>query len=258
LSVDKIDSDAYINIMNYAPLVLDGLSLISTGYQYVAKFNYTGNIQWFKSLDGSPGFGNGGISFRNDTLFFAGMLSNSFDVIDHYEYPEGSINAHFGGFNTDGELIMYKRSHSTSSTIHYASSILSVGENIYVSLVNENSYPATDSARFDDIGFSESGNYLAKFRYDPFSDIPMLVGLNDLIILPNPATDYIEIVLPDASLLDLEVTIYNQFGSVLKKFMFPTNFKGSVRLNIESFQAGLYYVVVNNGSQIFSKKFVKL
>ena len=68
--------------------------------------------------------------------------------------------------------------------------------------------------------------------------------LNSLVTFPNPTSSYLNIVLPGTRLSQVPVSIYNNSGQLIYSNLYiPEN--NMIKLKVESFNTGIYYVVLN-------------
>jgi hypothetical protein len=72
----------------------------------------------------------------------------------------------------------------------------------------------------------------------------------EVTIAPNPATDFISILLNTAS----TISIYNNQGTVVLP---STNLEAMGRLNISSLAVGMYFVKIDTGSAVITKMILK-
>lgn len=80
-----------------------------------------------------------------------------------------------------------------------------------------------------------------------------------LIIQPNPATDYISIALPAAFRNNqTSVTISDYVGKALVKKNLKGNVSESSSINIAALSKGIYFVTVTSGAESITQKLVKL
>ncbi|MGQ0826970.1 MAG: T9SS type A sorting domain-containing protein [Bacteroidota bacterium] len=86
-----------------------------------------------------------------------------------------------------------------------------------------------------------------------------IVSINnpDIIIYPNPAQDFLFIEGALSSSERLEISIVNILGQTIIKKQLDVNNKFSERVNVESLQAGVYFVEISSGQSITKNKFVK-
>jgi len=77
---------------------------------------------------------------------------------------------------------------------------------------------------------------------------------SNINISPNPATDFLEISLPDHALKNVAIHVYNVFGECIKEIPHNPPFsKGEIKLDVSSLPPGVYFVKV--GEKV--GKFVK-
>jgi hypothetical protein len=74
-------------------------------------------------------------------------------------------------------------------------------------------------------------------------------------VSPNPAGDYIDVILSEAKHPVLSVNVYNVLGAcVLTHPLVPSREEESIRLDVSGLAAGVYFVKIDN--KIY--KFVKM
>jgi hypothetical protein len=95
-------------------------------------------------------------------------------------------------------------------------------------------------------------------------DLTKIVGIHEIdnsinseiLIYPNPASELITVELLNFNSNDLTITIFDQLGrTVLSKPHKSVN--TSANLNISNFAKGVYFIVVNSDTQVYSSKFIK-
>jgi len=77
--------------------------------------------------------------------------------------------------------------------------------------------------------------------------------MNDIVLFPNPAYDFITLKLPDG-LQNPTVDIFNIQGKKLRTFNINTNRE---RLDVSAFPSGIYFVNIQSDKNHFTKKFIK-
>jgi endonuclease I len=79
--------------------------------------------------------------------------------------------------------------------------------------------------------------------------------INNLIVYPNPATDYINITINNKSVIDYDIYIYNVEG---KKIYSDRHSKSlSKRIDISGFKQGVYILYIYSDQLNFHKRFIK-
>ena len=79
--------------------------------------------------------------------------------------------------------------------------------------------------------------------------------LSDISVYPSPATDVLNIDLPESENTKATVTVYDVLGSVVLTNTIATD--ESNQLSVRNFKAGLYFIVVQNDERTYKTKFLK-
>ncbi|MDD4574837.1 MAG: T9SS type A sorting domain-containing protein [Bacteroidales bacterium] len=82
-----------------------------------------------------------------------------------------------------------------------------------------------------------------------------ILSSNNLFLYPNPANDYIYVEMIGKNQQSI-ASVYDIRGSLVQKEMVLS--EKSNRINIASYQAGVYVLVVNTGDGIIRKQFIKM
>jgi hypothetical protein len=77
--------------------------------------------------------------------------------------------------------------------------------------------------------------------------------MNDIVLCPNPAHDFITLKMPEG-LQHSTVDIFNIQGKKLRTFSINTNRE---RLDVSAFPSGIYFVNIQANENHFTKKFIK-
>ena len=78
--------------------------------------------------------------------------------------------------------------------------------------------------------------------------------MNDVVLYPNPAQDFITLKLPDG-LQNSTVDIFNMQGRTMKSFNIINNNRN--QLDVSSLSSGVYFVHIQSDEMRFTKKFIK-
>lgn len=89
-----------------------------------------------------------------------------------------------------------------------------------------------------------------KYSYDNSGIEPVLTSSDILIMYPNPASDKLNVLLPENS----ELEIYSNEGQLLKSFVIKEN---NTSIDISGFAKGMYFMKVKTDKGIVIKKFIK-
>jgi hypothetical protein len=192
MAVDKENSEVYINIMNYGPLQYDSNQILGVGYNFLIKFNGLGEYKWNRNLGGAAGFEDVDVFYRNDSVYFSGMLADSIQLTNHYEYAESFGSAHFGALDpVDAHILAYKRSHSDCNISQQASSVVTMDSSIFVLVTTESSISCL--LRFDEIESQSPGTFLCRFNFDSSSEMLDSKINPNISISPNPANELLNL-----------------------------------------------------------------
>lgn len=92
-----------------------------------------------------------------------------------------------------------------------------------------------------------------KFQFS--NNIAVEVKGELLSVFPNPAQSYIVVNIPQVSGLG-NLSIYSQDGKIVYSKAIAEN-ETSCNVNIEGFNSGVYFLIINKGKELSSQKFVK-
>lgn len=83
--------------------------------------------------------------------------------------------------------------------------------------------------------------------------------MGNIEVYPNPAKDYLVMKTSEIYQEEVEMKLLNTKGVVIKKYIIPnTSLMNRTSINIMNLQAGMYFLTINSGEQIFIKKLVVL
>lgn len=85
------------------------------------------------------------------------------------------------------------------------------------------------------------------------NDCKLVVSNPDIIIYPNPATDYVTLIFPQPDTIS-EVTIYNSLGQKVAYFLAQGT---STTIDIGMYASGVYSVEIKSRKSVYRKKLVK-
>ena len=104
-----------------------------------------------------------------------------------------------------------------------------------------------------------SGSFFTGFQYNStcYSEIPLIImekkGEHSTIVYPNPATDFITI---SSTEILTNIMVINSSGEVV------VSFKGIganiMKIDLDSFRDGLYFIISNKTSSVTTSKFLKV
>ncbi len=79
----------------------------------------------------------------------------------------------------------------------------------------------------------------------------------DLSVFPNPATEIINLKFISAEKRNIEISVANQFGKVVRdNIKYSANGNDAFSIDVSDLSPGVYYVQLNTDSKIISKKIV--
>lgn len=119
------------------------------------------------------------------------------------------------------------------------------------------------------IYFSQSGDYSLEVTNDAgcsvFSDAATVVvedtfypeGIQNVSLIPNPTSNYVNIVLESTERTEMDVKIMDIRGQVVKSFALSINSGVNEVISMEDLTFGLYFVIFNTNKGNFTKKLVK-
>lgn len=235
--------------------VVEYLGFISNfnGDLYVAK--YTDPWIWY-SLP---------LKFNNtfsDTYACHSRLINNGDTIDYYSNGLYSyIVDGFGTLITPSKKIpntlrinatisgidsaVFRNRRDSTNVIRHTTNKVS-----WLSAETGNYFELASTFDFKDFFFAESSN----------KDVSIAsIAINNLSLFPDPATTTISIDLRPIGKSQFELTLFNNFGNIIKVFhcdLSGTN-SGNWNLSVQDLPAGMYYLRVTGSKKDWSAKFIK-
>ena len=88
---------------------------------------------------------------------------------------------------------------------------------------------------------------------------PARIGLNNIDeqveIIPNPNDGDFEVVFNFDSEFNADISIYNEMGVLIFSTQ-NSNLENSNELHFDNLAKGMYFIVINNGVQLISKKVI--
>ncbi len=148
---------------------------------------------------------------------------------------------------------LFINSHDIDESHVYSS--VPVGN--YNRLLKGGIYSFTFSALgYDDTTFSmiNAGDYQTTVLYvsmDLSVGTPETKEL-DISIHPNPATDFVNLKLPDTGKFDVNIIDGN--GKIIRQI---NSIKGNINISLTDYSAGTYNIMISNGKgELFSKKLI--
>ena len=182
--------------------------------------------------------GNENILAAEQTRILMVLKANqviTFDPIDDYVIDAGSIN-----------LVA-----SSSSLLEVEFEIVEgAGE------IAANVFTPTTSGQFTIRAYQNGNdNYKAAESVQTFN-VNQVTGIDDVFVeeiqmYPNPATDFVVVEFPDAELK--QIKLLNIKGQLIK----TTQAHQNLRLNVRDLKVGMYFISIQKGESIVTKRFVK-
>ena len=80
------------------------------------------------------------------------------------------------------------------------------------------------------------------------------IDISPIIVYPNPASDVMQVVLPDSG--SYEYTITDMSGSILLSGQ--TDYVSQINLDISILESGMYHIRLSKGENSYAAKFVKV
>jgi hypothetical protein len=81
---------------------------------------------------------------------------------------------------------------------------------------------------------------------------------NELLIFPNPAEDFIELILESNPNKTTEIIVQDILGRIVKQEFVVSDLNEGYRMSIEELEAGNFIVIVRNGAKEVSSRFTKI
>jgi len=78
-----------------------------------------------------------------------------------------------------------------------------------------------------------------------------------LMIYPDPANDFLNIILPQNMKSDATLKIYNTLGNLIRVKIINLSDQSAINMPVHELSSGLYYLIINSNNQTICKKFIK-
>ncbi|MCF8298816.1 MAG: T9SS type A sorting domain-containing protein [Saprospiraceae bacterium] len=267
----KVNSSSLARLPYEIELTTNNMAIVSSSFWYdtnnsysalkIAKVNLnSGSKIWEKSLYPYLSFHCMSL-FQNMDL---DILHNDDIIVSGTSRVQviGSLDQ-----TSDGFIIKLDKNGDSLWARH-------IGYDTYYELCQLNDLLLTDDGGFLGVGWHRNQQSVISYqdawiiKLDSFGcDTPgcQTVGLNELVIsnqelviYPNPASDYITFKFNSSIKKDMELIIYNSHGKVVKRKAVPKSILQQ-QLNIRDFTSGMYfYRVIIGSEQKFCGKIVKV
>ena len=78
-----------------------------------------------------------------------------------------------------------------------------------------------------------------------------------LMIYPDPANDFLNIILPQEMKSNAALKIYNSLGNLIRVKNINLSDQSAINIPVHELSSGLYYLIINSNNQTSCKKFIK-
>ena len=174
------------------------------------------------------------LAFRDNKLYVSGQnwvkyrpiiysLDTSLNLIDSAEFSTYNAVSQSTDIDSDGNILMGGGFHNY---LNIGSCLMSV---------------------------NGSGYFIAKFKFTNNVNVNIPTSNEEISFYPNPANTYLNIEASLQSLDDFRVNIYDCNGRLVHTQILDSK---TDRINIRNFKSGIYFIRLNDGKNVLSKKFI--
>ncbi|MBE9467574.1 MAG: DUF333 domain-containing protein [Bacteroidetes bacterium] len=197
----------------------------------------------------------GNIAYGSNTMYFStGYKSSSYTEYWHVWIDYN----HDGDFDDAGEEVV-SGSSSSSNTLQASFDVPTSATLGNTRMRITMKYNAAATSACETFSYGEVEDYTVNITASKNSSSSSMYAemlSNEdasFKIYPNPASDYVNISLPENS-ENVHVTIYNMTGSAIRNITIDSN---SNRINVSDIASGVYSIIINDGNKIITDKLIK-
>lgn len=229
---------------------------------YIAKYNNSGNLIWVKDTKLSGISSIEGRSFAMDhyeRLFITGLLNGSGDFDPGLStstlISNGSDDAFMAVYSTNGNYLFASNIGGVSSDQGVAIQPSKYGNYIYITGQYHNSIDL-DPSISTSVENSVGGGYdyfYSKYEFNNTQTglIDFEISNENVVLFPNPTSGQIKISYANEI---KEIRLFNLVGEELSVFNISNN-QSNLTLNL-NYPSGIYFLRINSGNELVTKKIV--
>ena len=247
--IATLDKDSFVTVMKF-----DGTNWTTVGN---GVYSYTG---WFgRVILKFNAVGQPFVLFSDDTRFIKVIkLENDYWVMESPLYQES--DSYSMDFNLDNKPVIAFMDYNNSdkTTVLQSNGVewnpigpygFSDGSSSYQSIVFNSMNQAYVS--YQDVVHS---NFATVMTYKENAVGEELHLENQLNTYPNPTDDFITINFPISSNSIKKIEIYNIDSKIIRSFQSK---EGKIKLDVQSYPTGIYFINIDYGGSIYHGKFLK-
>jgi len=176
------------------------------------------------------------------------FLSDNSENLDKYDIPDGTI------IPANGYLTVWADEDGMQEGLHANFKISASGEELF--LVNSDTVvidEITFGAQKTDISYARTPNGIGAFAFKTptfgvnndegttsLNEVDF--GSNELVVYPNPASDYISLEMKNVGTQEVNVKMFDLYGRLILQQDFNSS---SIQLNVSVLEMGIYFLVIN-------------
>lgn len=172
---------------------------------------------------------------------FSGFALDAFEICEApvagFDYAANGLEVTLMDISSNSDSYYWDFGDQTQSTEQSPVHIYSIGDTtvLITQIVYNDCYSDTSYANVYVTGIPSTDN-------------------NNLVIFPNPATDFIYIEMPDYSGQISLLEIYSSDGILISS----EKIKDKTSVNVKGFNSGIYYLRISSDNEMITKKIIKL
>ncbi len=179
-----------------------------------------------------------------------------YDELETDLYPQYPHHAAAFGKTTNDAWTDYTTEKNNPGTVQYAHKLkgaLAGGPENSCSNFNDNigNYVSSEYCIYYNGAFTGAVAYINKIENNLTLSVNDDIFENEFRIFPNPTNDFVKI---EGNLIEKEIIVYNYLSQVVYKF-FPN--ENSIRIDLESYSNGIYFLKIKDSKSIKVMKIVK-
>lgn len=223
---------------------------------FIAKYDKSGINIWVQSIgSNSVEYGGNSLDIDNSGNIYMGGITNGAEIHMNtipVDTIIGGNNAMIFKLDTNGNFMQLKNPVNLTGVSACNSIAIDPNDNIYIT----GSYSSGVAFGIDTL-YSNSiwdDAFLAKLINSPTVSIDQIESPNTQIVLyPNPANDFIDLVVKYTRYNEIEINIYNLTGYLVKS---EKIYGTDTRIKIGDLGDGIYVMTIKSGNFCDNRKFI--